>query len=120
MLPLVLPVLNVPAVLTLVGTDPVRIYRHGSAPQGTAAPYITWFSVAGQPYDQISGSPCGDFDAVQIDSWAVDDAQVEVLAGAVRDALDAAGIANRLVIDQREPATKLYRIGIEADFISSR
>ncbi|ARP89823.1 hypothetical protein CAL14_05570 [Bordetella genomosp. 9] len=120
MLPPVFRTLNVPAVRAFVGSDLPRIFRHGSAPQDVQKPYITWFSVAGQPYDQISGPPCGDFDSVQIDSWSMDDEEVEEMATAVRAALDAEGIANRLVLDNRETDTKLYRIGIEADFIRSR
>ena len=119
-LPPVFRFLNVPSVTAFVGANPVRIYRHGSAPQDTPRPYITWFSVAGQPYDQISGAPCGDFDSVQIDCWSMDDIQVESMATAVRDALDSGGIANRLIVDNRETDTKLYRIGIAADFIRNR
>ena len=119
MLPKVFPVLTTPAVLAIVGGTPVRIFRHGAAPQDTAKPYVTWFEVSGQPYDQISGLPCGDFDSVQIDCWSMDGTQVETLARAVRDAVDAAGFANRLVINHRDPDTKLYRIGLQADFINS-
>lgn len=119
MLPKVFPVLTTPAVLAIVGGTPVRIFRHGAAPQDTAKPYVTWFEVTGQPYDQISGLPCGDFDSVQIDCWSMDDTQVETLARAVRDAVDAAGFSNRLVINHRDLDTKLYRIGLQADFINS-
>lgn len=119
MLPKVFPVLKTPAVLAIVGGTPVRIFRHGDAPQDSAKPYVTWFEVIGQPYDQISGLPCGDFDSVQIDCWSMDDTQVETLAAAVRDAIDAAGFSNRLVINHRDPDTKLYRIGLQADFINS-
>lgn len=120
MLPTVFMTLQTPAVLAIVGGTPVRIFRHGAAPQDTEKPYITWFEVAGQPYDQISGTPCGDFDSVQIDCWSKLDLQVEQLARAVRDALDLAGIANRLVVNLRDPDTKIFRIGLEADFITSR
>ena len=119
MLPRVFPVLTTPAVLAIVGGTPVRIFRHGAAPQDTAKPYVTWFEVTGQPYDQISGIPCGDFDSVQIDCWSMDDTQVETLARAIRDAVDAAGFSNRLVINHRDPDTKMYRIGLQADFINS-
>lgn len=120
MLPAVFLTLQTPAVLAIVGGTPVRIFRHGAAPQDTEKPYVTWFEVAGQPYDQLSGTPCGDFDSVQIDCWSKSDTQVEQLASAVRDALDLAGIANRLVVNSREPETRLYRIGLEADYITSR
>ena len=105
---------------TVLATVDDKIGRHGSMPQKTPPPYITWFVVSGQAEDQISGPPDTDFDTIQIDCWSMDDKQVATLAGAVRDALDAAGIANRVVIDLLEPDTKLYRVGIDADFITNR
>jgi len=113
-----------PAVRTLVGGHDPRIYGSGNAPQGTATPYITWFTVAGQPYNQLGGAPDGDNDTVQIDCWAGPGDAGELacveLARAVRDALDAAGIVNRVVIHTREPDTRLFRIGLQADFIRGR
>jgi len=113
-----------PAVRMLVGDTAPRIYGSSNAPQGTQTPYITWFTVAGQPYDQISGAPDGDNDIVQIDCWAGPDDAEEVtcvqLARAVRDALDGAHIANRVVIHVREPDTKIFHIGLQADFIWGR
>ncbi|GAB2913714.1 DUF3168 domain-containing protein [Paralcaligenes ginsengisoli] len=120
MLPLVFPILNVSAITALIGSSPVRIYRHGTAPQDVAKPYITWFVVADQPYNQLSSSPCGDFDSVQIDAWSESDTEIETLGAAIRMALDAAGLTNHIVIDGRDPDTKLYRISQEADFISNR
>jgi phage anti-repressor protein len=101
-------------VLSTVGT---RIYRHGSAPQDVTKPYITWFVVMGMPEVQLSGAPTNDFDNIQIDCWSETDSQVETLAYAVRKALDDAKIVNRIVQNNREDDTRLYRIGIEADFI---
>jgi hypothetical protein len=126
MLPPVFLLLNIPAVTDIVGYDTVnglsilRIFRHGSAPQDSGRPYITWFEVAGQPYDQISGPPAGDFDQVQIDCWSTNPTQVETLATAVRDAIDAAGFSNRLILDSRDSDTQLYHMALEADFIRSR
>ena len=105
---------------TIVSTVDKRIYRHGSAPQNVAKPYITWFLVSGTPENNISASPCSDRDSVQIDCWSESDEQVETLAYAVRSALDSQLIANRMVVNNRENDTKLYRIALEADFIRSR
>ena len=105
---------------TVVSTVSTRIYRHGSAPQDVVKPYITWFLVTGQPQDVLNAAPCHDRNTVQIDCWSDSDTGVETLAYAVRAALDNQLISNRMVINNRETDTKLYRIAIEADFISSR
>lgn len=117
MLPPVYETIHTPAVAAIVGD---KIARHGALEQDTPAPYITWQLVTGQPYDQISGAPPADFMPVQIDCWSMDDAEVEAMASAVRDAADFAGMSNRLRIDLREPDTKLYRMSVEVDFITNR
>ena len=124
MLPAVFPVIATAEVKAIVGTTPARIYDFDSAPQNVIKPYITFTNVSNAPYEQISGAPRGDFDTVQIDMYAGPDdsekTQVRALALAVRKALDDAGIANRLIIQTREPDTKLFRISVEADFITNR
>lgn len=115
--------LNTAAVQTIVGNPP-RIYSSGHAPQGVVAPYITWFVVATDPYEQLSGVPDGDNDAVQIDCWAgpADDQELVCvnLARAVRDALEAAGQSCRVAVNHREDDTRLFRVGLQVDFIHSR
>jgi len=118
MLPPIYTILTASSSVTnLVGT---RIYRHGSAPQNVAKPYITWFVVNGQPENQISGTPCTDRDTVQIDIWSEADSEISTVALAVRNALDVAGHANSLSINSRELDTRLYRIGFQAEIIQSR
>ena len=105
---------------TVVSTVGTRIYRHGSAPQNVTKPYITWMLSVNQPENILNGAPCNDRDTCQIDCWSETDEGIEILAYSVRDALDLAGIANRIMINSRETDTKLYRMTIEADFIRSR
>lgn len=107
---------NATAVATIVGD---RIGAHNEVPQDATRPYIT-YSGFDQPFDQLSGAPCGDFTTIDINCWHQTDAGVRALAKAVRDALDVALICNRVTIDLREPDTRLYRVGIEADFITNR
>lgn len=106
-----------PAISGAVGN---RIYRHGYALDSPQRPYITWFLVSGSPENQLSGAPCTDFDLVQIDVWSDKDSQVEQIAYVVRDALDAAGHANRFIMNTFDKDTKLFRIGISAEFIRPR
>ncbi len=108
--------INTPAVAAIAGT---RIYAN-IAPDGVVRPYITWFTVADIPHENLSGPPPGDVGTIQIDCWADYEMHCTSLATAVRDSLDADNTANRLVVHTYEPDTKLYRIGLQADFIRNR
>lgn len=105
------------AVIAIVGD---RIGRHGEVAQTETRPYITWQIVVGTPHDNLSSTPCSDFTTVQIDCYHATDSGVATLAGAVRDALDADRTINRVSVNNRDPDTKLYRVGLDADFITNR
>ena len=117
MFPPVFKTLSTTAVTAIVGT---RIGRHGEVAQDEVRPYIVWQIVTGQPYDNLSAAPCGDFTVVQIDCYHQTDAGVVQLANAVRAALDGALIVNRVRLNVRDPETRLYRVGLDADFITDR
>ena len=117
MFPPVFKTLSTTAVTAIVGT---RIGRHGEVAQDEVRPYIVWQIVIGQPYDNLSAAPCGDFTTVQIDCYHPTDKGIQELGVAVRAALDAAGVHNRVTVNNRDPDTKLYRVGIDADFITNR
>lgn len=110
------------AVTAIVGAHPaLRCYRHGEAPQhegGAGEPYLTWFIVGDDPALQLSGAPNHDRISVQIDAWSRNDLQAEQLAKAVRAALEPR--ASRVVVNGREPETRLYRIGQEVDWFVGR
>ena len=105
------------AVLATVGD---RIGPHGTVAQTETRPYITWQIVLGQPHDNLSDAPPSDFTSLQIDCYHADAKGVVTLASAVRDALDTAWIVNRVVVNLKDPDTKLYRVGLGADFITQR
>lgn len=117
MFPPVYRTLRTANVIAIVGD---RIGRHGEVGQDETRPYITWSIVVGNPHDHISGSPPSDFTTVDINCWHPTDAGIEALALSVQSALDAAGHHNRVRVNQRDPDTRLYRVGIEADFITQR
>lgn len=120
MFPPVYQALRTTAVIAIVGD---RIAPNGEIEQDASRPYVTWFVVSGQPHDNLSDAPPSDFITVQIDCWHADAKGIVTLASAVRDALDAELICNRIRLNMREEApdgTRLYRIGLEADFIEQR
>jgi hypothetical protein len=114
MFPKVYRTIHTPAVAAIVAD---RIGRHGEIGPTTDKRYITWQIIGDDPQLQLSGDPCTNFTAVQIDCYHDQDAGAEALAVAVRAALNAARIANRVVIDGRDTDTRLYRVGLQADFI---
>lgn len=106
-------------VTALIG-KPARAYRHGDAPQGVAAPYVTWFVVDDQPENNLSDPPPADRMPVQVDCWADTDAGVETLAAAVRAALEPHAHMTGLVLNSRDERTRRYRVGLQFDWWLSR
>lgn len=117
MFPKVYRTIRTAAVMAIVDD---RIGRHGEVSQTENLPYIVWQIATGSGFENLSAAPGGDFTTVQIDCYHKTDAGVELLAVAVRAALDGALIVNRVVVNNRDPETKLYRVGLEADFIDQR
>ena len=121
MFPPVFQVLKADAAVTeIVGSAPPRIYRHGSAPQDTTRPYITWFVVSGIPENNLSDPPPVDRDTVQVDAWHQTDAGVVTLAKAIRAAIEPVACMTGMNVDLREPETKLFRVALTFDFFYGR
>lgn len=126
MLPVIFPLLKAsPDVTALIGggtdpiTDPVRVYRHGAAPQGVPKPYVTWSAPAGDAQITFEGADADTF-RVHVDCWADDDAQIDVVAEVVRAALEPHAHLVAYLADERDAETKRYRISFAFDFIESR
>ena len=117
MFPKVYRTIHTPTVAGIVDT---RIGRHGEIAQTEQKPYIVWQIATNNAFDTLSEAPGGDFTTVQIDCYHQTDAGAAQLAMAVRAALDAVLIVNRAVLNIRDTETKLYRVGLEADFIDRR
>lgn len=107
-------------VKDIVGTSPPRIFRHGDVPQDLERPYISWFLVLGVPENTLSELPIIDRLTVQIDCWHQTDKGVELLATAVRDALEPVCVMTGIVVNMRESETRLFRIGMMFDFLQNR
>lgn len=120
MLPQVFPLLaNDSDVTSLIGSSPVRCYRHGNAPQRVALPYVTWFTSSDTPANNLDSTPPVDEYTVQVDCWSDDEDEAEDLATAVRDALET---EHHLlsVSDGRDPETMRFRISMTFTFWTDR
>lgn len=121
MLPAVFAILaNDSEVTGFIGSAPARVYRHGEAPQGVTAPYVTWFLVFGRPENCLDETPRIDAHSVQVDCWSDSDAEVEQLATAVRDAIEPFHHMIAVGPNGRDPETMRYRIGMTFTFWTDR
>ena len=118
MLPAIFPYLSGAAPVTaLIGTNPTRAYRHGDAPQDVTAPYVTWFITGCEPGNLTDYSPPPvDGWGLTVDCWSDDDAQIEALAQAVRDALEPHGYLTGIPSNNRDATTRRYRISMQFEF----
>ena len=115
-----------PTIRALIAADATangllsgRVYRHGSAPQNTARPYVTWSVPGGVPENTFDG-PTHDNFRVQVDCWHDSDSGIETVAEAVRNALETSAYCVGYLANEEDPQTGRYRISFAFDFIESR
>lgn len=59
-----------PAVTDLIGSNPVRCFPHGQAPQGVAYPYVTYTAASIVPINSLdTGGALADTNLVQVSLW---------------------------------------------------
>ena len=121
--PPVFAALNVNAVRAFVGTNPVRIYPNGRAPQNVARPYIVWQIVGGSPVNNLSDTP--DMDNSRVRVWCycsetAGSAAARNLATAVRNALEAVTHVTFGPVDDAEQESELLVWIMDAEFWDAR
>lgn len=102
-------------ITSILGANP-KVYAHGVAPQGMAAPYVVWSVINDAPENNLSDLPPMDRVTVQVDCYSPTDDGIRALAPAIRDALEPHGHMTGMPINQREiESPKLYRIALQFD-----
>lgn len=80
-----------PACTAVLGTNPVRFFEFGSAPQLEQLPYATFQVINGAPFNKLSGPAAADQITYQIDAWAKSASEIKALADAIREAIEGSG-----------------------------
>ena len=112
---------NSAAVTTLLGSNPVRFWPFGTAPQGEDRPYAVHQLVYGTPSNTLSCPPSEDVMGIQVDCYAKSVSSARSVAAALRDAIE--GDFNHVVAwngEDFEPATGLWRVSFTAEFFVDR
>lgn len=108
------------AVQSALGTNPVRLYQFGFAPQKVAAPYAVWQLVGGVPGNYITGLPDHDQLAVQVDVYGITSTEVRTATLALRDAIEPHAHIVAWRGEDREAETMLFRVSFDLDWIVTR
>lgn len=103
-----------------LGTDPLRLFQFGLAPQNVARPYAVWQIIGGAPENYITGVPDIDQYSIQVDVYATTATDARDAARALRDAIEPVAHIVGWRGEDREPETQLYRISFDVDWFVHR
>lgn len=107
-------------VRTALGSNPVRLYEFGSAPDAPAKPYAVFRTISGQPENMMGDVPDTDSWIIQIDVYGDTAASVRTAAQALRDAIEPVAYISAWRGESEEPDTKLSRFQFDVDWTQSR
>ena len=104
----------------LLGSQPMRLFPFGEAPQHVQLPYVTWQVISGVPENFLSGRPDMDGISTQIDVWAYTQGDARAVFDALRNAIELDSHIIGVNLEGREPDTRIYRISFTVDFWTER
>jgi len=119
--PKIYPIINASAPLkALIGSDPVRFFPWGQAPQNTEYPYVTYGSNGASPENYLDRVPDVDNISTQIDVWADKGSDCLQVATLIRDLIEPHGHMIGFGNTERDQETQAYRIRLQFDLFTFR
>lgn len=109
-----------PAVTAQLGTNPVRLFPFGEAPEDTPAPYAVWQIISGSPENYLGNVPDLDSYTLQIDVYGDTAQQVREAVRALRDCIEQHAYIVSWRDEGRDTETKDYHIGFDVDWLNPR
>lgn len=111
-----------PNVQAVFGTNPLRFYPFGNAPQGAgdSAVYAVWQNVTATPANSLCCAPNADSWVVQIDVYAKDVETVREGATALIECLENKCWVQTLRGETRDFETKRFRYSFDCNIIQQR
>lgn len=108
------------AVKAALGSNPVRFWPFGKAPQDESRPYALHQLIYGAPVNTLGCVPEADNFGVQVDVYAKSVTDARSATRALRDAFEPHGHIVAWNGEFWEPATGLYRISFTVEFWTDR
>ena len=108
-----------PACTALLGTNPVRFFEFGTAPQLEQLPYATFQLINGTPFNKLSGPAEADQITYQIDAWAKTSGELKAVANAIREGIEHDGYIT-FFNSGKDDESGLFRYTTRFQFINLR
>lgn len=102
----------------LLGTNPVRFFEFGIAPDTSALPYATWQVITGTPANLLDQPALVDHVTVQIDVWAAQPSSARAVAKAIRRVIESDAYVTAWRGETKDTETDLFRLTFNASFIN--
>jgi len=107
-------------VKAIFGSNPLRVYPWGMAPENCEKPYATYLVFSGSPANTLGENPTVDNLGTQIDVWAENGSAAVSGAEAIRDALQSTGYMLSFAFEPPDEDTNLYRQRMDFNFFEAR
>ena len=105
-----------PAVTAKIGSAPMRCFAFAMVPEGTALPYVAWYTSGGSPENVMGGTPPHDATICTFEIWADSSASLLPTYTAVRNAVERLGNIISFNPDDYNPATGRLVMSFDAEF----
>jgi hypothetical protein len=109
-----------PAVTTLLGANPTRLYLFGLAPDNPAGTYCVWQVVNGNPDNYLAGRPDVESHELQVDVYAATASEARAAGQALEYAIELSASISSYNGENKDPETGRYRYSFSVDWIVRR
>lgn len=108
------------AVKAILGTNPVRVFPFGSAPDKVRLPYAVWQTIGGEPENYIGDLPDLDAFVLQLDVYGSSATQARAAAEKLRDAVEPHAHVISWRGESKESETNNFRYSFDVRFLKQR
>ena len=109
-----------PAVITLLGVNPIRLYLFGLAPPNPAGTYCVWQVIRGSPENFLAGRPDAEAYSLQLDIYAASADEARAAGHAIEYAVELSATITGYNGESRDTETGLFRYSFDVDWIVQR
>ena len=119
--PTLFAILNADAtVKSYLGSNPLRVFPWGAAPDNVKKPYAVYGVYSGTPQNYLSQVPDIDSMGTQLNIYAETVASLQDCFDVVRDVLEPHAHITNFTTPDRDSDTRLYSCRMEFDFWENR